>query len=958
MSTQPQTPSDFFSSLKSALQGELEQLRKLRQETTLFSGEYLQSHASHWYYRFEISEDLVLRGIERVTLRVGQLEPLELPCKVISLENQYLTLAVPVDFGSVIPEAKCRWDYEAWLRPILDQLALLDSNPTAKGFAQQLLTPDSATNQAAAGFPIQTLPTTPADQQDALQKIMQNRVTMVWGPILTGKAHLLALLAANYVKAGKTVLFVAPTSERVDDTVLKAIAHGQQLGIDMTSQTTRIGLPLSDASELMTELSFEHQANEARKSVSQEQSQLLEEYWAVRVRQVLNEDIYIRLNELRERATESKKQADQVAVELNAAREQLKKLEGASMLEKMKKTYKDELALAQKKVADKQAAQKKLQTLAGTLSNEVLKLEVQLPVRGDDLKAFQDTVKRIGELGGLGKLQQALDEAGRASDEKILAGKKFIGTTLITALTDERLRSKQFDLVMVDDAEVINLPMLAALASRSREKLVIVGDPFQVDPESITNNELAQNYLQRDVFMYAAQTDDLHRLFEWSEHNKQWSIFLSSQYATTPKVSQFVSSIFFDGKLKNISSASPKGKLYFIDTSPLKGNCEQYVGRKKILPYNDTQAKKTVECVKHALLEPQRHARDIGVIAPFPGPTLYLKLLLRLQGIKHVEVGTPQSFRGRRKKAIIFDTTMAGVDHTMRPIDDRKVGEQKIISLLNTVLSCVGEDLYILADMSHFQTVYKDRVFTKLLMLLQAQADGQPNLFKAVKQFDELEWNQRAPLFDIKSRPGATAETAPTKQQAEQSKLDAELALRLKMMAKKQTPAEAAARNYEQETFLAVLRVLGRRTDINLLSLFTGGDILFHSSLTTEQAMARVMIDFCQGEKEFREIMERWNLIIYEKSGGGKNTSEFYTKQSPETRVRTDIYHLKSYYAPDVELALEEGKQKLAVAVSKVFQETLGKPMPTNPTEWITGYLNILGKLESYLAWISEQLRK
>lgn len=958
MSTQPQTPSDFFSSLKNALQGELEQLRKLRQETTLFSGEYLQSHASHWYYRFEISEDLVLRGIERVTLRVGQLEPLELPCKVISLENQYLTLAVPVDFGSVIPEAKCRWDYEAWLKPLLDQLALLDSNPTAKGFAQQLLTPDGATNQAAAGFPIQMLPTTPADQQDALQKIMQNRVTMVWGPILTGKTHLLALLAANYVKAGKTVLFVAPTSERVDDTVLEAIAHGQQLGIDMTSQTTRIGLPLSDASELMTELSFEHQANEARKSASQEQSQLLEEYWAVRVRQLLNEDIYIRLNELRERATESKKQADQVAVELNAAREQLKKLEGASMLEKMKKTYKDDLALAQKKVADKQAAQKKLQTLAGTLSNEVLKLEVQLPVRGDDLKAFQDTVKRIGELGGLGKLQQAVDEAGRASDEKILAGKKFIGTTLTTALTDERLRSKQFDLVMVDDAEVINLPMLAALASRSREKLVIVGDPFQVDPESITNNELAQTYLQRDVFMYAAQTDDLHRLFEWSEHNKQWSIFLSSQYATTPKVSQFVSSIFFDGKLKNVSSASPKGKLYFIDTSPLKGNCEQYVGRKKILPYNDAQAKKTMECVKHALLEPQRHARDIGVIAPFPGPTLYLKLLLRLQGIKHVEVGTPQSFRGRRKKAIIFDTTMAGVDHTMRPIDDRKVGEQKIVSLLNTVLSCVGEDLYVLADMSHFQTVYKDRVFTKLLMLLQAQADGQPNLFKAVKQFDELEWNQRAPLFDIKSRPGATAEAAPTKQQAEQSKLDAELALRLKMMAKKQTPAEAGARNYEQETFLAVLRVLGRRTDINLLSLFTGGDILFHSSLTTEQAMARVMIDFCQGEKEFREIMERWNLIIYEKSGGGKNTSEFYTKQSPETRVRTDIYHLKSYYAPDVELALEEGKQKLAVAVSKVFQETLGKPMPTNPTEWITGYLNILGKLESYLAWISEQLRK
>jgi hypothetical protein len=358
-------------------------------------------------------------------------------------------------------------------------------------------------------------------------------------------------------------------------------------------------------------------------------------------------------------------------------------------------------------------------------------------------------------------------------------------------------------------------------------------------------------------------------------------------------------------------------------------------------------------------MEPQRHALDVGVIAPVQGPTLYLKLLLRVQGIKNVEVGVPQTFRGRRKKAIIFDTTMAGVDYTMRSLDDRKVGEEKVLSLLNTIFSCAEEDLYVLADLSHFQSVYKDRVITSVLLLLHAQADSQPNLYKAVKQFDELAWEKRMPMFEVKNKLMKTdASIITPKLQTEQGRLDAELALKLKMMAKKQTPAEAGARNFEQETFLSVLRVLGWRTDINLLSQFTGGDLLFHNSLATEVAAARVMVDFCQSEKEFREIMERWNLIIYEKSGGSKNTTAFHTKQMPETRVRTDIYHLKAYYSPDVDTMLEEGKQKLAVAVSKVFQETLGKPMPTNPTEWITSYLSILGKLESYLAWISEQLRK
>ncbi|MGH2568892.1 MAG: AAA domain-containing protein, partial [Bacteroidota bacterium] len=779
MPAQEATPPFSFSTLADALRGELEQLKKQRQETTLFSGEYLRTYAAHHYYRFEISEDLLLRGVEQVVLTLGTLEPVELPAKIISLENQFLTVAVPVDFGPVIPEMKCRWSYDDWLNPIIRQLSSLDGRAS---LAQQLLSLNGTTNQAPQPFALQTPPTTPPDQQATLQKIMQNRVTMLWGPVLTGKTHLLALLAVNYVKAGKKVLFVAPTSERVDDTLANAVTLGTELGVDMLSLSTRVGLPLYIESELTTKLSFEHHAEEAKKQIFQERFQLLEEYWRVKVKQILNEDYYVTLDDVRVRAAESKKQLDQVTPELNAAREQLKTLESASMFEKMKKNYKDDLALSQKRVAEKQAAQKRLQTLAGTLSNQVLKLEAQAPVRGEELKAFQSTVKRIEDLGGVEKIRTAMEESGLVNEEKIFASKKLIGTTLSTALASSRVRDAQFDLIMVDDAEVIHLPSLAVLAARTKEKLVVVGDPFQVDPESVSNNELAQTWLQRDIFMHAAQTEDLHRLFEWSQQNDQWSVFLSTQFATTPKLSLFIGSILFDDKLNVLVSPNARGKIYFLDTSSLKSQCQQYIGRKKMLPYNEPQARKTVECVKHALMEPQRRALDVGVITPFQGPTLYLKLILRLQGIKNVEVGTPQSFRGRRKKTIIFDTTMAGVDYTMRPMDDRKVGEQKIASLLNTVFSCAGEDLYVLADMAHLQARYKDRLFTKLLMLLQTHADPLLNLLKAVKQFDELEWDKRAPLFDVKSHAEKTEEIAPQQQRKETSRVDAELALRMKML--------------------------------------------------------------------------------------------------------------------------------------------------------------------------------
>jgi hypothetical protein len=74
--------------------------------------------------------------------------------------------------------------------------------------------------------------------------------------------------------------------------------------------------------------------------------------------------------------------------------------------------------------------------------------------------------------------------------------------------------------------------------------------------------------------------------------------------------------------------------------------------------------------------------------------------------------------------------------------------------------------------------------------------------------------------------------------------------------------------------------------------------------------------------------------------------------------VRHDIRNLRTFYSSDVEAAIEEGKQKIAVEVSRVFQELLGKSQPGNPTEWSTAYLNFLSKLELYLAWISEQVRR
>jgi hypothetical protein len=955
------TSSSVLATLAKALQAESTQLRDARHELTLFGGEYLGMFAEQYYYRFEIPEELYLRGIERASFTFSQAQPVTLEGKIVNLDNQFLTAGLPMDFGSILPEIKCSWTYEEHLKPVVDALGETKAD---HAIASILLQPDGDANEHQAGFEPSFLPATSQEQQDAVKRILTNRVSYVWGPIRSGKTQLAALIALNFVKAGKRVLFVGSNAHSVDRMVIRMDALSKELGVELGGVAARIGLPLSINSESVAALSLEREValkkNERRKPI-EERVALLQVYWKTRIHQFLHEGFYANLTGLRERGNENRKQLAKVNEEVSALREMIGKAQHASMLEKLKKSFnKEELVTAQKQLAEKQALQKKLQTIQQALTAELMRAEAQTPIDSSELKEYQIAVRKIGELDGLGKVMGEVEAATAVDVLELLASKRLVIATLATALSDPRLRNCRFDLIIVDDAESASIPELAALALFADGSMVLAGDPYQVGPESYGTNELAQTWLRTDIFLHLAKSDQLHQLVEWSQRNRRWSIFLSSHFAVTSKLSLFMASGLFDDAIHVFVPQHPKGKIYFIDTSDLHSSCRQFGGRRRILPYNDAHTRKVVDLVKHALMEPHRNAVDVGVVVPFQGPSLYARQQMRLHSIWNVEVGTPQTFHGHRKKAMVFDTTMAGVDYTMRQIDDRKIGEHRITRLFNTVCSCVEEDLYVLADMSHFKSVYKDRIWTKLLSLLQAQADQLPSAAQSAKQFDDLELETRTKILELpQAHRGPIGGDMRGARKAVPQETDAEFEVRMKRMAK-QPPQHApiTGRDFERETYFSVRRVLAHRKDVNLLSEYLGGDILFRHTLATENAAARLPMDVCHTEDEFRKIMERWNLLIYETSGVGKTDLSFFARHTPEARVLWDISSLRAYYSSTVEAVVEEGKHRVAASVSKVFQECLGKPQPANPVEWSTAYLNFLGKMESYLGWISERLRR
>src|SRR5512147_1908420 len=86
------------STLADALRGEIAQLKNARNSVVLSNGEFVGEFAVNYYYRFEIPEEIFQRRIEQATFTFGMQQPINVPGNVISLDNQFLVVALPHDF--------------------------------------------------------------------------------------------------------------------------------------------------------------------------------------------------------------------------------------------------------------------------------------------------------------------------------------------------------------------------------------------------------------------------------------------------------------------------------------------------------------------------------------------------------------------------------------------------------------------------------------------------------------------------------------------------------------------------------------------------------------------------------------------------------------------------------------------------------------------------------------------
>ena len=255
------TGTSLFALPAQALRAEREKLQTARNEIVLFGGSLVGSVAGFSYYRFEVPEDLYLRPVHHVSCSFNQLQPVTIGGRIVSVENQFVVVALPMDFGQVLPEIKCTWDYDDHLPHVIDVLAGADP---AHPVASAVLHPERPENSYAVTIePAATEGTSP-EHADAVKKILRNRISYLWGPVRSGKTQTLALVALSYLRAGKSVLLTAPGAAQADQLLLRTLALGKELGIDLNAIASRVGLPADPGATEIGSFSLEREVETKR----------------------------------------------------------------------------------------------------------------------------------------------------------------------------------------------------------------------------------------------------------------------------------------------------------------------------------------------------------------------------------------------------------------------------------------------------------------------------------------------------------------------------------------------------------------------------------------------------------------------------------------------------------------------------------------------------------------------
>lgn len=235
-----------------ALDAEIDAVRQRPSRDTLVSGVYRDGGVSGQYDYLFKSSSTGIRFAENIKGKIGEKQ---FSISFVDAVDDEIRLRFPENLGAEVVSVDLEWENDFVLRRMQDQLQVILTREDEAQFdriASLFCHDDRSRNQdsneaariryLAGEVDIRHDGQRNDAQIESIQKALVNPVSFVWGPPGTGKTSTLGYIMANFMLAGKRVLFLSNTNRAVDVGIVSLMEALHSIGESaMIGQITRFG---------------------------------------------------------------------------------------------------------------------------------------------------------------------------------------------------------------------------------------------------------------------------------------------------------------------------------------------------------------------------------------------------------------------------------------------------------------------------------------------------------------------------------------------------------------------------------------------------------------------------------------------------------------------------------------------------------------------------------------------
>ncbi len=737
------TSNEIIKEMLGALEANIAYLQKSgSSQAILKNGSFIESVGEIFVYQFSLSAFQSLEIDSEVEIRIRDVSA---NGRAVALADDFIQLELDKFIGADIPEARLIVSNYHLLKLLMEKLKTVDTGESKlTDLSEKTFRIKPTISESNDELPNGNFFSLNESQLGAVKKVIRNEVTFIWGPPGTGKTKTIACIIEALLEKKLSVLLLSHTNVATDGALLKLLDQLNKSPHYLEGKILRIG-EIQDRNLKSEYPLVDLKAVEeiVGKSIREKLKTVENELSAIDGR-VLQIEFQLKAFVEYERFIKAKNEKEnKLSIVLKAIEEAKRKVFDSRKwlfeVEEKITTYNqmgmfkriftslniDQLTIsrvkANKEISENENKLAGLENTKNGIREEINGYveHINNNFNNLDLNKKQELVEELEKIkAGLSALRTQRAELQKQLNEisaELIKGANVIATTLTKSYSSKPVTSREYDCVIVDEASMAPLPALWCASGLAKNKVVIVGDFYQlppiakhkVDPSSKSKEEvekeerLVNQWLKKEIF----ERVEIVRSVE-TGIKPEWLEQLKIQYRMHPDIASVVNYLVYGRNSRKFALDSdistekigvellekeplPKAHIGIYDTSnnktyPVQTDSGSY--------YNLFHAILSLRLAQKAI---ESGYDQIGIISPFRAQTNLIRRMVKDQNIeKNVMVDTVHRFQGYERELIIFDTTTGNRNKLLD--DDKEGGDDS--KLVNVAFSRAKQKLIMIVD--------------------------------------------------------------------------------------------------------------------------------------------------------------------------------------------------------------------------------------------------------------------